>query len=77
MNDRVELEKVDEGRVAIVSMARPRYRNPLSAQMMAALVEAFEAAEQDDQLLGAVGHRREACEAFALRGTLHLRARGV
>lgn len=48
MNDRVELETVDDGRVAVISMARARYRNPLSQQMMAALVEAFEAADQDE-----------------------------
>lgn len=47
MDDHVEYELVDEGRVAIISLARPRYRNPLSPQMMAALGEAFDTADQD------------------------------
>ena len=50
MDDRVTLEKVEQGRIAIVSMARPRYRNPLSAQMMAALEEAFDAAAGDPEV---------------------------
>ena len=50
MDDRVEYETRDEGRVALISMARPRYRNPLSPQMMAALEEAFEDADRDREV---------------------------
>jgi enoyl-CoA hydratase len=47
MDDRVEYETRDDGRIALISMARERYRNALSEQMMAALEEAFSEAERD------------------------------
>jgi enoyl-CoA hydratase len=47
MDDHVRYETRDEGRVAVIAMARERYRNPLSPQMMAALEEAFDEAERD------------------------------
>lgn len=50
MDDRVEYETRDEGRIALISMARERYRNPLSQQMMAALEEAFSEAECDTEV---------------------------
>jgi enoyl-CoA hydratase len=44
---RVRYETRDEGRVAIVSLAREKYRNPLSAQMMAEIEDAFDRANED------------------------------
>ncbi len=45
---RVLYETRDNGRIALISMARERYRNPLSQQMMDELTGAFERAEDDD-----------------------------
>jgi enoyl-CoA hydratase len=47
MDDHVQYETREGGSIALVSMARERYRNPLSQQMMAALEEAFDEAEHD------------------------------
>ena len=47
MDDHVQYETRDEGRIALISMARERYRNPLSQQMMKALEQAFEDADED------------------------------
>ena len=47
---RVNYETRDEGRVAVVSMARVRYRNALSPQMMAELETAFDRAVADDEV---------------------------
>lgn len=44
---RVLYETRLDGRIAVVTMNRARYRNPLSQQMMGELDEAFERAEQD------------------------------
>ena len=44
---RVHYETLHDGQVAIVSLARPQYRNPLSAQMMAEIEDAFDQAEDD------------------------------
>lgn len=47
---RVLYETKFEGRLAVLTMNRARYRNPLSSQMMAALDEAFAEAEQDPEV---------------------------
>ncbi|MGE3073775.1 MAG: enoyl-CoA hydratase-related protein [Dehalococcoidia bacterium] len=47
MDDHVQYETRSDGQIALISMARERYRNPLSQQMMAALEEAFEEADTD------------------------------
>ncbi len=47
MDDHVQYETREEGRVALISMARERYRNPLSQQMMKAIEEAFEEGDAD------------------------------
>ena len=44
---RVLYETRNEGSIAVITMNRPRYRNPLSSQMMAELDEAFIRAEDD------------------------------
>jgi len=44
---RVLYEPRNDGTIAVITMNRPRYRNPLSAQMMASLDEAFIRAEDD------------------------------
>jgi len=48
MGDRVRYETLDEGSIALVTMTRERYRNALSQQMMAEIVDAFAEAEADD-----------------------------
>jgi enoyl-CoA hydratase/carnithine racemase len=47
---RVNYETREDGRVAVVSMARVRYRNALSPQMMAELESAFDRAVDDDDV---------------------------
>ena len=47
---RVLYETRDDGRIAVVTMNRARYRNPLSIQMMRALDEAFARAADDDEV---------------------------
>ncbi len=47
---RVLYETRDEGRIALLSMNRERYRNPLSQQMMSELTGAFERAEEDSDV---------------------------
>ncbi len=44
---RVLYETRDEGRIAVISMARERYRNPLSQQMMGEIEAAFERGDND------------------------------
>lgn len=44
---RVQYETREDGRVALIAMARERYRNPLSRQMMEELVAAFDRADED------------------------------
>ncbi len=44
---RVQYETREDGRIAVISMNRERYRNPLSAQMMGELEDAFDRAEDD------------------------------
>lgn len=41
-------ETQDDGVIALITMNRARYRNPLSIQMMRALTEAFDRAADDD-----------------------------
>ena len=47
---RVLYETQNEGRIAVITMNRPRYRNPLSREMMAELDAAFERAEEDAEV---------------------------
>lgn len=47
---RVLYETRNDGTIALISMARERYRNPLSQQMMAELVQAFDRAEEDPEV---------------------------
>src|SRR5690606_25097380 len=47
---RVHYETRLDGRIALISMARERYRNALSQQMMEALDGAFEQAEADPEV---------------------------
>ena len=47
---RVVYETYEDGRIAVITMNRPRYRNPLSQQMIAALDEAFVRAEDDAEV---------------------------
>jgi enoyl-CoA hydratase len=47
---RVLYETLDEGRIAVITMNRPRYRNPLSQPMMDELDAAFERAEEDPEV---------------------------
>lgn len=43
-------ETREDGRIAVITMNRARYRNPLSLQMMRALDEAFARAADDDEV---------------------------
>jgi enoyl-CoA hydratase/carnithine racemase len=45
---RVRYETRDDGRIALITMTRERYRNALSRQMVTALDQAFERAAADD-----------------------------
>ncbi len=47
---RVAYDVVDDGTIALITMTRERYRNPLSRQMMAELQAAFERADEDEQV---------------------------
>jgi enoyl-CoA hydratase len=47
---RVEYETRSNGTIAVVSMTRERYRNPLSQQMMQELEVAFDRAAEDDDV---------------------------
>jgi len=47
---RVLYETRKDGRIAVITMNRARYRNPLSQQMMGDLDEAFERAELDPEV---------------------------
>lgn len=47
---RVKYEVVRDGRVAVVTLNRPRYRNALSLQAMAELDAAFQRAAADDEV---------------------------
>jgi enoyl-CoA hydratase len=47
---RVRYESREDGRIAVVSMTRERYRNPLSRRMIEELDEAFERAAADDDV---------------------------
>ena len=47
---RVTYRTVEDGKVAIVSLNRPRYRNALSLQTMDELDEAFATAVEDEDV---------------------------
>lgn len=46
----IEVSHADEGRIAIISMNRPKYRNAQNRGMLVEIDEAFAAAESDDQV---------------------------
>jgi enoyl-CoA hydratase len=48
--DFIEVTHEDEGRIAIISMNRPKYRNAQNRGMLVELDEALVAAETDDQV---------------------------